>query len=141
MWFSPTVEEADAGADWFRCDVVGLRSEGRLLALPARMKGVLDQPGALDTPGHVRDRVTLGARLPAGGLLGPTLLARRRRRGPAPATRYLAAPATTAADAACQDVASARADGALSYTWAFEWPARAQWAAGQRYGYCWVPES
>ena len=141
VWFSPTVEEADAGADWFRCDVVGLRSEGRLLALPARMKGALDQPGALDTLGtcgtaspSARDFQRVACSVPHSWRAVDVVALPR-------STRYLAAPATTAADAACQDVASARADGALSYTWAFEWPARAQFAAGQRYGYCWVPES
>ncbi len=54
--------------------------------------------------------------------------------------RYLAEPATATADAACKDVASERANGALQYTWAFEWPTRALWQTGQRYGYCWVPE-
>ena len=53
--------------------------------------------------------------------------------------RYLGARATAAGDAACKDVAAARANGALKYTWSFEWPTRDQWTAGQRYGFCWVP--
>ena len=56
-------------------------------------------------------------------------------------TRYLAKDAAATGDSACKDVASQRAKGALKYTWSFEWPTRAQWAAGQRYGYCWVPEA
>ena len=48
VWFSPSLEQADAGANWYRCDVVALRSEGKLLPLPARLQGVLDQDGALD---------------------------------------------------------------------------------------------
>jgi hypothetical protein len=54
---------------------------------------------------------------------------------------YLAKDATATADAACKDIASERADGSLEFTWSFEWPTKAQWASGQRYGYCWVPEA
>ena len=54
-------------------------------------------------------------------------------------THYLAKSVTASGDASCKDVAAKRANGALKYTWSFEWPSRAQWATGQRYGYCWVP--
>ena len=33
VWFGPSLEEADAGADSFRCDVVGLRKDGALIEL------------------------------------------------------------------------------------------------------------
>ena len=48
VWFGPSLEEADAGADWFRCDVVGVRGQGELITLPRKVKGVLDAPDALD---------------------------------------------------------------------------------------------
>ena len=54
---------------------------------------------------------------------------------------YLAKDVTASGDASCKNVAAQRANGALQYTWSFEWPTRAQWAAGQRYGYCWVPQT
>ena len=27
----------------------------------------------------------------------------------------------------------------LEFSYGWEWPTRRQWAAGQRYGYCWAP--
>ena len=42
VWFGPSLEQADAGANWYRCDVVALRSKGSLLPLPRTMEGVLD---------------------------------------------------------------------------------------------------
>ena len=53
----------------------------------------------------------------------------------------LAKDVTAAADSRCKAVASERANGSLKFTWSFEWPPRAQWNAGQRWGYCWVPET
>jgi len=28
VWFGPSLEQADAGANWYRCDLVGLRKDG-----------------------------------------------------------------------------------------------------------------
>lgn len=141
VWFAPSLEEADAGADWFRCDVVGLRKEGELITLPRRMKGVLDQPDALDRFG------TCGTAAPSAKNFQRVVCSERHRWRAVDdidlpqKARHLAKDVGATADAQCKDVASERANGALQYTWAFEWPTRAQWDAGQRYGYCWVPES
>jgi len=140
VWFSPSLEEADAGANWYRCDVVAVRSEGRLVLLPAKLKGVLDQKGALDRFG------TCGTEAPdAKGFASVVCSQEHSWRAvdvvdlPADA-RYLAKEVAATGDAACKDVAAERAGGELKYTWSFEWPTRTQWASGQRYGYCWVPE-
>jgi hypothetical protein len=141
VWFGPSLEQADAGADWFRCDVVGLRREGSLINLPRQTKGVLDASDALDEFG------TCGTAAPSTkGFERVVCSEKHSWRAidtvdlPA-STRYLAKEATASGDASCKDVASQRANGALKYTWSFEWPTRAQWATGQRYGYCWVPEA
>jgi len=141
VWFGPTLEEADAGADWFRCDVVGLRREGELLTLPRKVKGILEAPDALDRYG------TCGTAAPDARSFERVVCSEKHSWRavdvidlPADA-RYLAKDATATADSACKDVASERANGALKYTWSFEWPTRAQWQADQRYGYCWVPEA
>lgn len=141
VWFTPSVEQADAGADRYRCDLVAVRDEDRLLPLPARVDGLLDRPGALDTYG------TCGTTGPdARGFRRVACADPHRWRAvdtvdlPARA-RYLDAALTRRGDGACEDVAARRADGALRYRWSFEWPTRAQWAEGQRHGYCWVPET
>ena len=39
VWFTPTPPRAEAGADWFRCDVVVVAGPSRLLTLPTSTKG------------------------------------------------------------------------------------------------------
>ncbi len=141
VWFSPSLEQADAGANWYRCDIVALRSEGELVTLPAKIKDVLSRPGALDRFG------TCGTSAPDKSGFNRVVCSEKHSWRAVdvvdlpPGTRYLAKDASARGDSACKDVAASRADGALKYTWSFEWPARAQWKAGQRYGYCWVPEA
>ncbi|MBV9832075.1 MAG: septum formation family protein [Marmoricola sp.] len=139
VWFTPTPDQVKAGARWFRCDVVGLAAANQLIPLRSTLKGALDQSSGLDRFG------TCGTRAP--GKLGfQRVVCRRPHSWRAVATvdlprtaRYLGAAASAQADAACKNVAAARSSGALKYTWSFEWPPRADWATGQRYGYCWVP--
>jgi hypothetical protein len=141
VWFAPSLEQADAGADWYRCDVVAVRSQGQLLRLRARLKGVLDQDGALDRYG------TCGTAAPAARGFSRVVCSQRHSWRAVDVVelprkaRYLAKDVGATADSACKDVAAERANGALKYTWSFEWPTRAQWSTGQRYGYCWVPEA
>jgi hypothetical protein len=141
VWFSPSLKDADAGANWYRCDVVALASEGELLPLPARLKGVLDKPGALDRFG------TCGTAAPDQPRFERVVCSLKHSWRavdvvdlPAKA-RYLDKAVAATGDSACKDVAAQRANGALKYTWSFEWPTRAAWTSGQRYGYCWVPEA
>ena len=141
VWFGPSLDQADAGADWYRCDVIGIRKANALITLPRRMKGALDAPDALDRFG------TCGTAAPDAATFERVVCSEKHSWRavdvvdlPA-STRYLAKDAAATGDSACKDVAAKRANGALKYTWSFEWPPRADWAAGQRYGYCWVPEA
>jgi hypothetical protein len=141
VWFGPSLEQADAGADWFRCDVVGVRKEGSLIELPRKVKGVLDAPDALDRFG------TCGTASPSAKNFARVVCSEPHSWSAVDVVdlpgdaRYLAKDVTATGDAACKDVAAERANGALKYTWSFEWPTRAQWGTGQRYGYCWVPDA
>lgn len=141
VWFSPSLEQADAGANWFRCDIVAVRSEGRLLLLPKRLKRVLDRDGALDRFG------TCGtARAPTSRGFQRVICSEPHRSRAISVVdlpkeaRYRAKDVGAEANSTCKGAAAKRAKGDLKYTWTFEWPTRAQWAAGQRYGYCWIPE-
>ena len=143
IWFSPTIEEYDAGADWFRCDVVAVAGPDRLLRLPPedRLRGILDRPGTLDTyglcgtaqPGAPRfDRVACS--LPHSWVAIGTIPI-------AGGDRYPGVERVRAAgDQRCSDEVRARNDLVLEYTYGWEWPTAEQWAAGQRYGFCWAPE-
>jgi Septum formation len=141
VWFSPSLEQADAGANWYRCDIVAVRSQGKLLPLPARLKGVLDQDGALDRFGTCGTATAPTAR----GFERVVCSEPHRSRAisvvdlPKDA-RYRDKGVEADANSSCKDAAAEKANGDLKYTWTFEWPTRAQWAAGQRYGYCWIPQ-
>jgi hypothetical protein len=141
VWFSPSLEQSDAGANWYRCDLVAVRGEGELLPLPAKVRGILDREGALDRFG------TCGTAAPDRPSFTRVVCSERHSWRAVDVialprdARYLAKPVAAQGDAACKDVAAERANGELKYTWSFEWPTHAQWAAGQRYGYCWVPEA
>ncbi len=41
VWFTPSLEEADQGASWYRCDVVALAGAEQLADLTPPMRGVL----------------------------------------------------------------------------------------------------
>lgn len=143
VWYSPTLAQSDRGADWFRCDVIAFAEGDRLLPLrgASRLKRVLDRPGALDTYG-LCGTAAPGTRGFARVVCGRNHAWRAIR------TIDLAGPkrypgVTTvreAGDASCKDAARERADDALRFAYGWEWPTADQWSAGQRFGYCWVPD-
>lgn len=138
VWFTPTVAESDAGEDWYRCDVIALAAGGRLSPLRGQLAGALSSPGG-------RARYGVCARTEPG-----TKSFRRVICTPGLAWRAISTvnisgkdyPGQKAVQAAgqtpCEDVARRQADDALNFTWGYEWPTKAQWDAGQRYGVCWM---
>jgi hypothetical protein len=142
VWFGPTLEQFDAGADWFRCDLVAVAGRGRLLPLPPGrdLRGVLDRPGALDTYGlcgtarpGARSFRRVACRLPHSWVAVSTITIDGGRRYPGPRA------VREAGDAACADEVRERNELLLEFSYGWEWPTREQWAAGQRFGYCWAP--
>ena len=142
VWFSPTLEEYDAGADWFRCDVVALGGPDELLSLPPdeRLRGILDRPKALATYGLCGtaqpgtegfERVACAQ--PHSWVAISTIAIQGGR-------RYPGVDAVRAAgDEQCSEEVRSRNELVLEYTYGWEWPTAEQWAAGQRYGICWAP--
>lgn len=139
VWFTPTLAQGEAGATWYRCDVVALAAPDRLATLPAHLRGALDRPHALDRYG------TCGTAAPGSRRFDRVICSRPHRWRAVSVvalpqhTRLHARAAGAAADARCKQVAADAAHGALKYSWAFEWPTLDQWQAGQRYGFCWLP--
>lgn len=135
MWFTPTVEDAAAGADWFRCDLVVLAGPEQLARLPRRTKGV-GKSAAIAMCATSRP-----------GTKGFTKVACQRRHSwravatvDLPGRRFPGVGAAAAAmSARCRDEARSRAEDPLDFDWSEERPTREQWRAGQRYGICWVP--
>jgi hypothetical protein len=140
VWFTPSVESANAGADWFRCDVVAAEGGGDLLPLPRRTRGLLASAAGRDRFGMCGTaepgtrgftRVTCGSKhswraaatvdLPGGSY--PSA----RRAGEVMESR-------------CRSVARSLAEDPLDFRWSEERPTREQWQTGRRYGICWVPD-
>ncbi|WP_435747153.1 septum formation family protein [Nocardioides sp. SYSU DS0663] len=140
VWFTPTVEESDGGADWFRCDVVALAAPERLAPLTGRLAGVLDRPAAAEQWAMC-------------GTAGPDSPDFRRVLCSAPhdwravAVVDLAGAAYPGEGAArsagqgpCEDAGRAVAEDPLSFEWGYEWPTEEQWEAGMTFGRCWAPD-
>lgn len=138
VWFTPSVEDAAAGADWFRCDLVALASAGELLPLPPRSQGLVASSdrfamcGTAEPDAASFERVACGVGDPAWRAISTVDLP-----GPAYPT---AAQAGSRMEAVCRAAARSRADDPLDFTWSEERPTEEQWESGQRYGICWVPD-
>ena len=135
VWFTPSPKHAEAGADWFRCDVVAVASPKKLLPLPRRTKGWGDAPvvamcatAAPDT--RAFRRVACGAKHAWLAVATVDLTGRKLPTQAAIADRM---------ESTCRDAARSRADDPLDFTWSQESPTEEQWQAGQRYGICWAP--
>ena len=141
--FSPTVEQADLGAAWIRCDLVAVVAPEQLGNLPGPLKGTLDTPAGRDRFGMCgttkpgsdnfqrvacsRDhawRAVETVEIPAGA------------KGRWPGKRA----ARAAGQEPCAEAARGSATDALSYEWGYEWPDKEKWQAGRTYGFCWAPD-
>jgi hypothetical protein len=140
VWFSPTIEESDQGASWFRCDAVAIERAGTLAPLPGRVHGILDRPDALEKVG------ICGTAAP-GARSFERVICSHRHAWKALSTISISGttyPGISAVRRAgeddCRDQVE-RASGTperFSYGW--EWPTREQWGDGQHFGYCWAPD-
>ena len=144
VWFSPTLRESDAGADWFRCDLVAVGSGEQLMRLPARdaLRHVLDRRGALSTWGLCGTAQPGSAgfqRVPCAARHSWVAVSTIPLSG---GSRYPGVPAVRkAGDQTCADTVRRRNGLALKFQYGWEWPTASQWANGQHYGYCWSPSS
>lgn len=140
VWFTPTLEESDAGAAWYRCDVIAVARDGRLANLNQDPEGTLDTRAGRERwgmcgtaePGTPRfERVLCSLRhswravevvtFPKGRYPGAKAAAERGRDQ-------------------CRDAGNEAADDPLDFQWGYEWPNAEQWRAGTTYGLCWVPD-
>ncbi len=144
VWFTPTIEQSDAGAGWYRCDVIAVTGDKTLAKIDHDISEALKQAGGARRVRPVRHRparhrgVQPGA-LPRGpqleGDLGPRPLQEVGQR-PVPGREAVKGAGQTV----CADAARAIASDALDYEWGYEWPTKDQWQAGQTYGRCWSPD-
>jgi hypothetical protein len=143
VWFSPTLAQSDAGADWFRCDLIAFAGQDRLAPLPGtrRLRGVLGRRGALadyglcgtSAPGQRGFQRVICGRGHSWRAIDTIDLAGGQGY---PGTRRV----RSAGDSDCKDLARARSSNTLRFRYGWEWPTRQQWDRGQHFGYCWVPD-
>jgi hypothetical protein len=142
IWFSPTLSQSDAGADWFRCDLVAVGTGSQLMRLPHhdRLHHVLDRPRALSTfglCGTAQPGSRGFQRVPCAARHAWVAVSTIPLRG---GSHYPGVPAVRqAGDRTCADVVRRRTGLALKFQYGWEWPTAAQWRSGQHYGYCWSP--
>jgi hypothetical protein len=140
VWFTPTVEESDAGASWYRCDVTALAGDEKLAPLTGRLAGGLATPAG-------QERYGMCGTAEPGTPKFSRVICSDRHSWRAVATvpfRHGAYPGLEkvrgAGDTPCQDAARAVASDTLNFQWGYEWPTADQWTAGQTYGLCWAPD-
>ncbi len=140
VWFTPTVEESDGGAAWYRCDVIAVAGNERLAPLDGDIRAALDTPegrdrwgmcGTAEPGSRTFERVLCSGRhswravevvtFPEGGYPGERAAQERGQRP-------------------CEAAGNAAAEDPLDFQWGYEWPTRKQWDAGTTYGLCWVPD-
>ena len=141
VWFNPTAAQVDSGALWYRCDLVISGGTRTFANLPRKTSRLLQASGALHRWG------TCGTTAPSSKRFQRVLCSARhtwRARSTVTLptrTTYLSRSAAQRADARCKKVAASLSPKSTKLRWAFEWPTRAQWYAGQRYGFCWTPDT
>lgn len=140
VWFSPPPDQVAAGARWFRCDLVVAGNQTSFTPLPKRTRGFLDGPAGLLRYGTC---ATAAPGSPDFRRVACSVEHTWRARAsidlPAGAA-YLGKNAGQSADSRCRDVEARRTVTATRLRWSFEWPTKAQWDSGQRYGLCWTPD-
>jgi len=143
IWFTPSLAESDAGANWFRCDAVVIARADTLAPLNGRLRGALSTPQG-------RERFAMCGTDDPGAAGFERTVCRAEHTWRAFSTVDLANGRTAsypgvgvvreAGQELCDDRARADAPDALDYRWGYEWPTAQQWNAGQTYGRCWAPD-
>ena len=145
VWFTPTIEQSDAGAAWYRCDVIAVSGDKQVAKIDHDIFEALKKPAGACRVRPVRHRPARHRGVHPGAVpRGPQLegdLGHRPLQDVQERRRY---PGTNAVKDAgqtvCADAARAIASDALDYEWGYEWPTKDQWQAGQTYGRCWSPD-
>jgi hypothetical protein len=140
VWFTPTVEESDAGASWYRCDVVALGADGELAPLTGPVAGALATPEGRDRfgmcgtaePGTPRFSRVVCSRDHSWRAIAVVPF----EDGAYPGEQKV----RDAGQSPCQDAGASVASDTLAYEWGYEWPSAQQWKAGQTFGRCWAPD-
>lgn len=138
--FTPTVEQSDRGASWFRCDVVAVARGTELAPLGPGLEGTLDTEAGRDRyglcanagPGTASFRTVICSEAHAWRAVRTVTFSGERYPGTAVVRGAGAGP--------CRAAGRVAAGGALDFEWGYEWPTAERWREGRTYGICWVPD-
>lgn len=144
VWFTPTIEQSDAGATWYRCDVIAVTGDRQVAKIDHALAGALAKPeGRTDValcgtaqPGTAAFSRVLCGEDHSWKAISVIDLAPKSGDGGYPGVAKVKA----AGQDACAEAARVIASDALDYEWGYEWPTKDQWQAGQSYGRCWSPD-
>ena len=137
--FTPTVEQSDQGATWFRCDAVAVARRTTLATLDSALAGVLGTDAG-------RARYGLCATAGPGTAGFRTVICSGAHSWRAVRTVTFSGDAYPGIEAVrdagtrpCRAAGRAASGEALDFQWGYEWPTAEQWRDGRTYGICWVP--
>lgn len=139
VWFTPTLAQSAAGADWYRCDVVSLLRDERLATVRGSLEGVLDTPQG-------RTRYGMCGTAPPDQQNFKRVACSRPHSWRAISVvdlgsgRYPGKQAVNQAAQACEDAAREAAADPLDYDSGYEGPDREEWAAGKTFVRCWLSD-
>ena len=144
VWFTATIEQSGAGADWYRCDLIAVTGERNLAKLDRDLAGALERPAGRAAlamcgtaqPGSDAFEHVLCREDHSWRAISVIDLAAKAKDGRYPGLGVVRA----AGQDPCAEAARAIASDALDYEWGYEWPTADQWRAGQTYGRCWSPD-
>ena len=144
VWFTPTIEESDLGAGWYRCDVIAVSGERTLAKFDRDLaKGLAKPAGRAEfamcgtaEPGSKAFQHVLCREDHTWKAISVLDLSDLGRGGRYPGVKAV----QQAGQDPCAEAARAIASDALDYEWGYEWPTADQWGAGQTYGRCWSPD-
>jgi hypothetical protein len=145
VWFTPTIEQADAGAGWYRCDVIAVTGDKTVAKVDHNISEALEKPegraefGMCGTaqPGTEAFSRVLCRDDHSWKAISVIDLADKAKDGAYPGQKVVR---DAGENGTCADAARAIASDALDYEWGYEWPTKDQWEAGQTYGRCWSPD-
>lgn len=140
VWFTPTLEQSDAGAEWLRCDAVVVGGERRLVQVSGSLQGAYRE-------GLPARYAMCGTAAPDAATFERVVCSEDHSWRAVSVVRFETrdypgrGAARSRGQGTCEDVGADHADDPLDYRWSYEWPTREQWQGGMTFGRCWVPDN
>jgi hypothetical protein len=142
-WYRPAAEQFDAGADWFRCDLVVGQNTDRLERLPADVEGMLDgryddryracwTRVFSDKPGADEGTLISCARDHRQRAIGIVQLGTGNEKYPGQQATF------NRSNDLCADAVAKWRKAKQPGQFGLQWPHRDEWNDGERYATCWA---